>query len=280
MKKNGFLTFVTACIPGFGQMYYGCMRRGLSIGFWFYLLFALATFFNFPPLFLFLPLIWAYSFFDTFNIRALTAEQYAALNDAFVPDGVWFQALSSEKMTSAKSRKYIGWAFIVFGGFFLYNAVMNNAAVETILYRIPILAIVVQVIPGVLIGIVVIIVGVSMLRGKKPEFINQLDEAIFSEKSDVAEPGNENTAPPFSLPVSQSERHENTLDSMEDVGEDALQESEPHEHVDVDLEEATVPEETFASIIEGEASYEVSVNELQSEEPEEERKAQEDTAVV
>ena len=31
MKKNGFLTFVFACIPGAGQMYYGYMKRGLSM---------------------------------------------------------------------------------------------------------------------------------------------------------------------------------------------------------------------------------------------------------
>ena len=31
MKKNGFLTFCFACIPGAGQMYYGYMKRGLSL---------------------------------------------------------------------------------------------------------------------------------------------------------------------------------------------------------------------------------------------------------
>ena len=30
MKKNGFLTFIFACIPGAGQMYYGYMQRGLD----------------------------------------------------------------------------------------------------------------------------------------------------------------------------------------------------------------------------------------------------------
>ena len=31
MKKNAFLTFIFACIPGAGQMYYGYMKRGLSM---------------------------------------------------------------------------------------------------------------------------------------------------------------------------------------------------------------------------------------------------------
>lgn len=31
MKKNAFLTFIFACIPGAGQMYYGYMKRGTSL---------------------------------------------------------------------------------------------------------------------------------------------------------------------------------------------------------------------------------------------------------
>ena len=31
MKKNALLTFIFACIPGAGQMYYGYMKRGLSL---------------------------------------------------------------------------------------------------------------------------------------------------------------------------------------------------------------------------------------------------------
>ena len=31
MKKNALLTFIFACVPGAGQMYYGYMQRGLSL---------------------------------------------------------------------------------------------------------------------------------------------------------------------------------------------------------------------------------------------------------
>ena len=31
MKKNAILTFLCACVPGAGQMYYGYMQRGLSL---------------------------------------------------------------------------------------------------------------------------------------------------------------------------------------------------------------------------------------------------------
>ena len=31
MKKNALLTFIFACVPGAGQMYYGYMQRGLAL---------------------------------------------------------------------------------------------------------------------------------------------------------------------------------------------------------------------------------------------------------
>lgn len=60
MKKNGFLTFIFACIPGAGQMYYGYMQRGLSIAMILILCVMAATVVE-PLLFLCL-VIWMYSF--------------------------------------------------------------------------------------------------------------------------------------------------------------------------------------------------------------------------
>ena len=43
MKKNAFLTFIFACIPGAGQMYYGYMKRGTSLLVYFCLFIMLGT---------------------------------------------------------------------------------------------------------------------------------------------------------------------------------------------------------------------------------------------
>ena len=66
MKKNGLLTFIFACIPGAGQMYYGYMQRGLSIAMILILCVMAATVIQ-PLLFLCL-VIWMYSFFDTYDL--------------------------------------------------------------------------------------------------------------------------------------------------------------------------------------------------------------------
>ena len=72
MKKNGFLTFIFACIPGAGQMYYGYMQRGLSLITMFIACFIVGAIIN--PLAALAIIVWMYSFFDTYDlVRHLAA---------------------------------------------------------------------------------------------------------------------------------------------------------------------------------------------------------------
>lgn len=71
MKKNGILTLLFAFIPGAGQMYQGYMKRGLSL-----VLMAAAIGMAsalIPPIAFALLVVFMYSFFDTFNLRARSA---------------------------------------------------------------------------------------------------------------------------------------------------------------------------------------------------------------
>ena len=83
MKKNGFLTFIFACIPGAGQMYYGYMQRGLSIAMILILCVMAATVVE-PLLFLCL-VIWMYSFFDTYDLTAT----WRPVSRRRIPCGCW-----------------------------------------------------------------------------------------------------------------------------------------------------------------------------------------------
>ena len=72
MKKNALLTFIFACIPGAGQMYYGYMQRGLSLITLFCGCFVLGAMVS--PLVVTAFIVWMYSFFDTYDlIRHLAA---------------------------------------------------------------------------------------------------------------------------------------------------------------------------------------------------------------
>ena len=67
-RKSGFLTFCFACLPGAGEMYLGYMKRGLSVMLAFWGLIFVASLLNMGILGILAPVIWAYSFFDTFNL--------------------------------------------------------------------------------------------------------------------------------------------------------------------------------------------------------------------
>ena len=119
MKKNGFLTFIFACIPGAGQMYYGYMQRGLSIAMMLMLCVMAATVVE-PLLFLCL-VIWMYSFFDTYDlIRHMAAGE--PKEDSLLVLGNYEEI---KKMVPQHNR-LIGWGLIGFGVWALYDLLIGN----------------------------------------------------------------------------------------------------------------------------------------------------------
>ena len=119
MKKNGFLTFIFACIPGAGQMYYGYMQRGLSIAMMLILCVMAATVIN-PLLFLCL-VIWMYSFFDTYDlIRHMAAGE--PKEDSLLVLGNYEEI----KKLLPQHTKLVGWGLIGFGVWALYDLLIGN----------------------------------------------------------------------------------------------------------------------------------------------------------
>lgn len=115
-RKNVFLTWVAACAFGAGQMYLGYMKRGLSL-----MLIAVADcfmvgFFNNEVFLLFLPVIWAYAFFDTFNLR----NQDVPKPDAMLFDVSWFMGQNWKHLLESKHGLF-GWVLIGVGAYALYN---------------------------------------------------------------------------------------------------------------------------------------------------------------
>ena len=90
MKKNGILTLLFACIPGAGQMYQGYMKRGLSLITMFCLFIILGSTTGLDALVVGCIVVYMYSFFDTFNLRAQLAAEKAPEDDS---SGVLFICL-------------------------------------------------------------------------------------------------------------------------------------------------------------------------------------------
>ncbi|NLW78138.1 MAG: hypothetical protein GXY32_01840 [Ruminococcaceae bacterium] len=163
MKKNGFLTFICALVPGFGQMYQGYMRRGVSLAFWFCAVIAVAALARLEFLLILLPVVWAYSFFDSFNIRNLSPEQRAAFGDNTIPAGGWVRQGAAGRQ---RGIKVLGWVLIVVGALVLYNTFYDTFYWD-VYQTFPQVAVWLSRIPALLIGAAVVVVGILALRGKR-----------------------------------------------------------------------------------------------------------------
>ena len=157
MKKNALLTFIFACIPGAGQLYYGYMQRGRSLISLFcacFILGALAS-----PLAVTCFIVWMYSFFDTYDlIRHLAAGDPKP--DELMLLGDW----EDLKRLIPQHNRLLGWALIALGAWSLYGIL-----VEPLLYNLLLVLNVesawriVDAIPTMVIALLLIAGGVWLL---------------------------------------------------------------------------------------------------------------------
>jgi len=80
MKKNSFLTFCFAMLPGAGQMYVGLMKKGVCLMSAFFGI-CLLSVTDIPYLAVTIPVIWCYSFFDAINYNNLPSEKKELVED-------------------------------------------------------------------------------------------------------------------------------------------------------------------------------------------------------
>ena len=206
MLKNGFLTFCCAFIPGAGQMYQGYMKRGLSLILTACLIGMVSSLLN--PVMLLLVVVWMYSFFDTFNLRAQIIADTAPEDDYLVHFDPRDKRLARALLDS---HKLVGWLLIAFGALIAYqNLIMNTLG--DLVYRwghsSPVfraLYLVMDSLPDVVVCVVLIVCGVWLVKGphpaKKPDASKDVPEdADFCEyHADEADPPEK--SPLLSSPV-------------------------------------------------------------------------------
>ena len=184
-KKSRFWLFIWSLVPGAGQMYLGFMKMGLSLILGFMVLIAVAALTNLGVLAIFPIALYIYSFFHANNLGALNDEEFYSIKDEYLfgmegLDGI-------EKMRVGISRKYrkiIAIVMIVIGVIMLWNMVFdlmvdifgwNNLYLRMIRtfmnYRMP----------RAVIAVAVIWIGISLIRGKKVDYIEE-DRDIDGEQ--------------------------------------------------------------------------------------------------
>ena len=121
MKKNGILTFLFAFVPGAGQMYQGYMKRGLSLITMFCLFIMAGAMTGLDPLIVACLIVYMYSFFDTFNLRAQIMADNAPADDYLVHIN-WKDKRMQQFMMD--SHKLLGWGLIALGGLVAYENII------------------------------------------------------------------------------------------------------------------------------------------------------------
>lgn len=164
MRKNGFITLCCSVFPGFGQMYQGYMRRGASLALFFWGVIFFAALLNLGVLSLILPVIWAYSFFDTFNIRSLSPEQRARFKDDYIPSSAWMEKNNASGfLQKFKTSKIAGYALIGIGVLVIYQNFISMLYFR-LRNVLPLLADMLDNLPRFLFAAAIIIAGIYLLR--------------------------------------------------------------------------------------------------------------------
>lgn len=163
--KNGILTFFFAFVPGAGQMYQGYMKRGLSLISIFCL--GILAAIIIPPFLAVLPIVWMYSFFDTFNLRA-------QMGSGVAPEDDYLVHIESDvhlKKLLSRSHTLVGWVLVVLGVYVLYDSFLMSALRNNYLeYGNPLVGMIYRFcksLPTLAVCIALIGVGVWLVRGPK-----------------------------------------------------------------------------------------------------------------
>ena len=170
MKKNGILTLLFALIPGAGEMYQGYMKRGLSLITMFCLSTFLGAWTQIAIFYIGAPIIYMYSFFDTFNLRAQIGLDAAPADDYLIHFDMRDRRL---EQLMAERHKLLGWLLIAFGGMVAYqNIIMNSLGdllwrwgKESPIFRA--LYLVMDQLPEVLVCVVLIVCGIWLVKGPR-----------------------------------------------------------------------------------------------------------------
>ena len=168
-KKNKFFTFMFSFIPGAAEMYMGFMKQGISLMTLFMVCLGVPLGLHVVDLqFLALSavVVWFYSFFHARNLAACSEEEFRALTDEYV----WSSFIEGKeiKITNPTLRKWGAIVLIVYGASRLWDSFLvciNNLFPSHLFGYGSIF----HEIPRIVVSLVIIIIGLKLIAGKKEE---------------------------------------------------------------------------------------------------------------
>lgn len=159
-QKNRFWTFVLSLVPGAGEMYFGLYRQGVSLMLCFFIVMLVPLMLQVSALSLLCIIIWFYSFLHTHNLRSMSLEEFCQLEDRFI-----WEDLPYTFQWNARNKGILAVALIVIGAFLLWENLFSwlgwffGGFLGSFMYRLP----------RAVIGLLVLLLGVWLITGKKRE---------------------------------------------------------------------------------------------------------------
>jgi hypothetical protein len=173
-RKSRFWTGIFSLIPGCVEMYWGFMKMGISLLTLFAVVFFLAVTFEFGPLVLFMLVIWAYGFFHARNIVHMDDEELVNLKDEYLFEKDMFE--NWHMLRNRGLHKILAITLIVLG---VYLIVQEGFQMAYRFLPVAVVDAVIRVfvyIPRMGFGILIIVIGTKLIRGKKQEVLEEKDE--------------------------------------------------------------------------------------------------------
>lgn len=163
-QKNRFWTFILSLMPGAGEMYFGLYRQGVSLMFLFFLILLIPLILQVSALSLLCVILWFYSFLHTHNLRSMPLDEFCQLEDRYLWEGLshTFQWNNRNKTVVAVALIVIG-AFLLWENLFAWLGWFFGGFLGNFFYRLP----------RAVIGVLVLLLGIWLITGKKRELEQQ-----------------------------------------------------------------------------------------------------------
>jgi TM2 domain-containing membrane protein YozV len=158
--RSKFFTFIFSLVPGAGQMYLGFMKQGVTLMFMFFFTIFLVDYFRISFIIALLPVVWCYSFFDTFNKASLPPEKLEELEDRSMLE----ELLRDGFNKIPRKNIWLGVILVVFGGLLLVDNVVLPELRRMNLINLYAAR---DYLRTVIASAIIILVGIRLITGKK-----------------------------------------------------------------------------------------------------------------
>lgn len=180
-KKNAFWRFIFSLLPGAGEMYMGFLKMGVSTMGLFFASIMVPALLGFGAFAVVCMIIWFYSFFHVHNLASLSDEEFYSVEDDYI-----FPILNSSatgEIFLQNHKRTIAIVLIFIGVIMTWRGVLHllGEYLPLEIYRS-----ILQfsyALPKIVVGIAIIALGVTMIRGKKQQISeSEKKEGLHGEK--------------------------------------------------------------------------------------------------